>query len=182
MGDGLSVGYVVMTTLPLNNNLSQAGSPFPNDVRIWLSERDLLLEVYEAVERVSWPAGPGLIGETPVPVLRTLITYAYSIGMFVSRDIECSIGADPTLRYICAGYAPTWQTIRQFRRLHSATIKNSLEELLVRLFHKYGIEAGSYALASIGRLAGLTNPSVARWEAALRIQLALKADSAEMDH
>jgi hypothetical protein len=171
-----------VTTLPFNNNLSCAGSPFPSDVRSWLSERDLLLEVYDAVERVSWQTGPALINEIPVPVLRTLLTYSYATGLFVSRDIESSIGTDATLRYICAGHAPTWQTIRQFRRLHSATIKNSLEQLLARLFHSYGSHTGSYALSSIGRIAGLADPSIARWEAALRIQLALKADSAEMDH
>lgn len=182
IGDGLSVDCVVMTTLPFNNKLSQIGSPFPNDLRVWLSERDLLLEVYDVVERVSWPIGPAVIHETPVPVLRTLLTYAYAIGLFVSRDVECSIRTDATLRYICSGHFPTSQAIRQFRRLHSSSIRNALEELLARLFHRHGADAGSYALSSIGRITGLIDPSLARLEASLRLQLALKADSAEMDH
>lgn len=170
-----------MKTLPLNKKLSNTSAPFPNDLRGCLPERELLMEVYSAVEKISAQGFPKVFNEIPVPMLRTLLIYAYATGVFGSKDIEEGIRSNATLKYISSGHSPTWETIRQFRKLQSSSILKGLEELLIACSSRNAQDLECYAFCSMGRITSRMDAVMTRSDAAFRLQSALQADSADMD-
>ena len=94
--------------------------------------RELLAVVLEEVLAVgpgAWSSGEKLPEFRPQMML-TLVTYAYSVGIYGSRDLEDAMDTDPTIRYICARSFPDWVSIRRFRRRNRD---------LVELCHKWFI-------------------------------------------
>lgn len=139
------------------------------------------MEVYAAVVKISPQGLPKVFNEIPTPMLSTLLIYAYATGVFGSKDIEDGIRSNATLKYISSGHSPTWETIRQFRKLQSSSILKGLEELLIALCSRNVSDMECYAFSSMGRLVGRMDSAMARWDAASRVQSALQADSAQMD-
>jgi hypothetical protein len=105
----------------------------PADLTTCLGNRALLRLCLEA----SQLADPKLMAEARAhqpneraEMLMTLLTYCYSASIYGSRDIEQAIRTDPTVRYICAGRRPDWQTLRRFRRQNRELIHSSLLHVL----------------------------------------------------
>jgi hypothetical protein len=137
---------------------------------VWLGEgrfvpvetRALLRMVFESVHQVEWPNGKASSLITmPEPVLRTVLTYGYGIGILSSEDIAAATVHDETVRYLCANHRPTWQTVREFRRSNVPCLTEALAEL--------------FAKAAPARN---FNPRLAATE---RLAAAIRADSAAMD-
>jgi hypothetical protein len=101
----------------------------PTDLSQVLGARALLQLCLDAVQRVPADqlaqARRGLPG-TRTEMLITLLTYCYSVGIYDSRDIELASRTDRTIRYICAGVRPEWQTLRRFRRHNRDILRDSL--------------------------------------------------------
>jgi hypothetical protein len=119
----------------METKLNQSGaSPgraraLPSDLSQCLGCRPLLQLCLDAVQHVA-PARLSQARER-LPVGRpemfiTLLTYCYSVGIYDSRDIELASRTDRTIRYICAGIRPEWQTLRRFRRHNRDMLRESL--------------------------------------------------------
>ncbi len=131
---------------------------------------ELMRTVFEAIDATSWPRltrpEPGRASEA---VLRTVLAYCYSIGVYSSVEVETMARRDPHVRYLCAGGAPAFDEIRHFRRGHV----RSLRETLARVLHSTWL-----ALRPAGPPVSLL-PFV--MEANDRLAAAIEADSAAMD-
>lgn len=129
--------------------------------------RTLMRMVFEAVDNAGWPQAdrPPENG-APEPVLRTLVAYCYSCGIFSSLEIESRSQLDCNVRYLSANDHPTWQQLRQFRRANG----KRLEETIARVLQAVTEEIGQIVPFSLCVV-----------EAARRLQLAIQADSAAMD-
>jgi transposase len=96
--------------------------------------RELLAVVLEEVLAVgpgAWSSGEKLPEFRPQMML-TLVTYAYSVGIYGSRDLEDAMDTDPTIRYICARSFPDWVSIRRFRRRNRDVVEQCLTRVLSR--------------------------------------------------
>src|SRR6266852_272674 len=118
------------------------GASLPTDLRMLVDESCLLHLALESVANAgSTNLKPfnGLPGQVPLsaPMMLTLISYSYAVGIFGSRDIECAIYEDQTLRYICAGQRPAWHDIRRFRRMHRDLVQKVLRSVLTQFCLQY---------------------------------------------
>jgi hypothetical protein len=91
----------------------------------------LIRMVYDATEHASWirPV-PSPYDGTPDTILRSVLTYCYSVGIFSSADIEAAAAHDPAVRYLCANHLPRWETIRDFRRRNMPGLRLAVGNLL----------------------------------------------------
>ena len=112
----------------------------PADLSQCLGSRALLQLCLDAVQHVPAAqlaqARRGMPGSRP-EMLITLLTYCYSVGVYDSRDIEWSSRTDRTIRYICAGSRPQWQTLRRFRRNNREIIRDSLIHVMKQTWAFY---------------------------------------------
>lgn len=127
-------------------NFQNAGpiTGLPSDLRSLVGEAALLNLALHTVADTECPKSfIGAPDEVPLsgPMMLTLISYAYAIGIFGSRDIEASICKDPTVRYICARQYPRWQDIRRFRRAHRDLVQTTLASLLTAICVYYVLPA-----------------------------------------
>lgn len=167
----------------------------PADLRAWMSEDQLVRLALEAVQAVSWEDRGEIGRATPwsrrsEPVMLTLMTYAYAIGLCGSRDIEFNCSRDRQLSYLCTGNSPGWNAIRQFRRRHRMALLQSLVHLLAsaleltpdpRTSHPE-IESRPICARSLCTCKGEWSLHAAlATEAEMRLQRAILADSMDMD-
>ena len=91
----------------------------------------LIRMVYDATEHASWmhPV-PSQHDGTPDTILRSVLTYCYSVGIFSSADIEAAAAHDSVIQYLCANHLPRWETIRDFRRRNMTGLKLAIGNLL----------------------------------------------------
>src|SRR5436853_6060311 len=94
----------------------------PKNLADWLGKPGLLKVTLDGVQTVDWtevdrPTGPP--AHRP-QMLLTLLAYAYSTGVYGSREIVEATVREPTMRYICARTYPDWLVLRRFRRQHRA--------------------------------------------------------------
>lgn len=116
--------------------------------------------VFEAVHQVEWPCHGQNDDGAPEPVLRTLLTYCYTMGILASEEIESAARHDSTIRYLCANHFPDWQEVRAFRRKNVVWLVEALN-------HVFGC---------------LTSSEFdSRAEAERRLAAAIQADSMAMD-
>ena len=96
-------------------------------------EGDRLLQVFDAVGAVGWPAlgfraeAGGSIFATRM--LASVLVHAYSRGRFVSEEIEEACRNEDDFWYLCSGDAPEARVLRRFRRIHAAALIESLSQL-----------------------------------------------------
>jgi hypothetical protein len=118
----------------LNGRRATTGAQrLPTDLSTCLGPRALLNLCLDAVQQLpenDLRAARARHPETRPEMLITLLTYCYSVGIYDSRDIEAASRTDRTLRYICAGARPDWQTLRRFRRYHRSILQASLVHVM----------------------------------------------------
>lgn len=59
--------------------------------------------------------------------LLALLTYAYSLGIYASADVEGMMRADSNFRRLCAGEFPHWKVLRRFRKANTDAIRACLQ-------------------------------------------------------
>lgn len=96
-------------------------------------EGDRLLQVFDAVGAVGWPA-LGFRAEAggnffATRMLASVLVHAYSRGRFVSEEIEEACRNEDDFWYLCSGDAPDARVLRRFRRIHAAALIESLSRL-----------------------------------------------------
>lgn len=119
-----------------------------DSVRVPVDSSALIQNVFESAANNDWFRSSALSDGTPAAVLHSVLTFCYATGVFSSNDIEAAALHDPLVRYLCANHRPSWQTIREFRRRNSATLKLSLARLFALTIH------GSFRFVSSYHLAG----------------------------
>jgi transposase len=109
----------------------------PTDPRTWLPEDHLIffiedvvgqldlspfIEPYQAEERGYPPYHPAMM-------VRTLL-YAYCLGVFSSRRIECRLQEDVAFRVLSGNNQPDFRTIATFRKRHLESLKQLFPQVL----------------------------------------------------
>ncbi len=134
--------------LVLKNDRKQAVElSFPGDLCAWVGERELLEAVLGTVSSLNLAdveARTVVEGDTPVPLrmILTLNVFSYLTGRYSSEQIEEESKRDETLRYICSGRAPSWNTIRRFRRLNRRALTVAMAMVLGELWLRRNGSAG----------------------------------------
>jgi hypothetical protein len=149
-------------------------SSLRENLELSLETRRIISLVLDAVNQVAWEQTPKLdmpTDWTPDPILRTVVSYCYGCGLFSSQEIEAAALHDPVVRYLCANYNPSWERIREFRRLNTNSIRQCLALVLESM-------ANSYMSSSIGRFFPVVNFAK---EAEQRLRRAIQADSNSLD-
>src|SRR5690242_12457071 len=103
--------------MTIENKTKAPPAALPADLRQLVNEEVLLRITLETVAD-SDPFRPvtGIGGDHfSSPMMLTLISYAYSCGIYSSQEIESAVQRDKTMRYICARKFPRWQDLRRFR-------------------------------------------------------------------
>ena len=139
----------------------------PRDLSDAVGARTLMRMAFEAVDATDWPRWVATDeNATPQPVLRTLLTFCYCSGVFPSAEIARAAGMEGNIRYLCANDYPTWQEIKQFRRMNTSSLRESLARMLQSVCDVVGVQA-SFLSCLV--------------EADRRLRLAVEADSAALD-
>jgi transposase len=94
---------------------------FVSDV---VDELDLsaIESVYEKEERGQPPYHPRMMTK--------ILVYAYSVGVFSSRQIEKELVENVGFRVLAAGNQPDFRTISDFRKLHLAALQGLFDQVL----------------------------------------------------
>jgi len=168
-----------------NPDLLRGDSEVPEDLRSVLGDNALIRCVYEAIQDVSWPKAvlDQQVEEdcTPDAVLRTLLVYSYSIGLYSVRDIEAAALHDATASYLAVGYRPKWATLRAFRRQNAPSLRQALTTLFRLASSTRSFDSGiTYAEYSAARFC-LEGPIQFEREAEKRLRRAIQADSMASD-
>lgn len=112
---------------PTDQNLAE--TELPEDLRTWVREDRLILLTLEAVwdQHLDEPEEDAATGSVRnAPVVHTVLTFSYAIGLFPAADIERSVPRNESLRLIAEGCFPSEKAIRQFRRSHRGLLTRSL--------------------------------------------------------
>ena len=108
----------------------------PQDMREWISEKDLAHFVLESVELVKLDQfqvnqrGTGSAQYEPRMMLALLI-YCHAHGIFSSRRIERATWRDLGVRYVAANVHPDHATIAKFRRENFAAVGECFLQVLL---------------------------------------------------
>jgi hypothetical protein len=157
--------------MTLNRILPVKTGYIPEDLAAWYDARNLVYLALGAVHDVKWPdprSQTTFLSATPLQVLRTLLTYAYSRGVLSSLELESLCRRDPDFRYVCAGAYPVADEIRAFRRTNISYIQEVLAALLKKAFQDNNPPSGNIS-------------EMAREHAALRLRRAIQIDSIALD-
>ncbi len=166
--------------------------PLPINLKQWIDEVRLVHLSLVAVQALDPVETPGSRcpsdQEFPAPMMMTLLTYCFSIGLFGSHDIERSIASDSAVRYLCANQFPDANQIRSFRRRNTPQLKESLFNLFkivwTRQFNDPSPSPYSLRASDPARH---VPASPTQWErelsieADLRIKMAMLIDSMALD-
>ena len=139
----------------------------PRDLSDAVGARTLMRMAFEAIDATEWRRWIATDeNATPQPVLRTLLTFCYCSGVFPSAEIAQAASIEGNIRYLCANDNPTWQEIKQFRRMNMSSLRESLARVLQSVCDVIGVQASFIACLM---------------EADRRLRLAVEADSAALD-
>lgn len=169
-----------MKTVTLD--VSAVVNDWPDDLRCWFDERELVELTLDAVQTVA--AQSSFFCQKPFEelsprMLLTLMTYCYTIGMYDSENIEWAGENDATVRYICARTRPEWQTLRRFRKANRQWIEQCLAYLLNRSTARRFAGKGN---DSKGHIPILSRSYLAALGCARRrVELAIMMDTAASD-
>jgi hypothetical protein len=156
----------------------------PADLRAWLPEGTLVYLALEAVQSISSPARgarEGQLGQSRLsqPILMTLLTYCYAIGLYGSKDIEVHTQMDRTVRYLCARNYPDWNLLRTYRRRNKDALRVCLEHLFAAAWQLRQSQAALPGGVAVVPPVEPSNRFAA--EARERLARAVQADSIAMD-
>lgn len=118
--------------------LSPSG-PFPDDLRAWLSARELLQLARAVAQDNSVDALHPVFALSarrfhhPWQML-ALVLYAYGSGVWDSHDLAALTAQDPYLLELCRGEAPSGDMLRRFQNRNRAVVIVSLEKMLRRIW------------------------------------------------
>lgn len=158
----------------------------------WVEGFTLVGMVLEAVNEIPLPMPERNFqyrgGSYRPQMLLTLLSYSYATGLYGSMDISSMVSQEKTLKYICAGNEPEWQTLRQFRRNYH----QELQEVLIVVMQRVREMKFPKVNKTSGNDSGYLGNALSRWnsksmvfdavtEAKRRLQLAIAADSIAMD-
>jgi len=150
------------------------------DLNLTLEATRLICSVYQATSQVNWPPAQSrfISDVTPPAILQSLLTYSYAVGHFSSDEIESAAIHDPATRYLCANYTPRSETIRDFRRQHSASVTASVAQLFKIIT---AATPQTYSALSFDRLPVLPPIHSFQSLAQQRLTRAIQADSHALD-
>ena len=134
---------------------ADAGSAPAELLGEWIKKETLLCLILDAAQNLEWPESElKLAGSSGYafrrPVLLTVVTYCYAIGVYEAKGIAIEIAQDEILQFLCAGTFPTWQDIRHFTNQSRDLIQQSLFRTC-QLAHKLGTQTGAPEFASFRR-------------------------------
>ena len=140
----------------------------------------LICAVFDAIQQTNWPIGRANsdLDGVPEPILQSLLTYSYAVGILSSDQIEAEFDENPAIRYLCANDAPTAAAIRSFRRRNAHFLKPALG-VLFKLITNNSTE--TYSTYSFQRLERSASSESFQTLAAERINQAVAADSHALD-
>lgn len=140
----------------------------------------LICSVFDAVQHANWPVGrmSSDLDRVPEPILQSLLTYCYAVGILSSEEIEGEIRDNPAVRYLCANYVPTAAAIRNFRRKNAHFLKTALAHFF-KLIKNQSPE--TYSTYSFQRLEKAAASESFQNLAEERIRQAIAADSHALD-
>src|SRR5258706_15712923 len=124
-----------MTKTPATETSDQVDQlGLPLDLREWVSEKQLLEWIGTELLSIDWKDPNVVEFEQKHPQFRpkmftTLLTYAYSTGLFSSEDIPEGCYRDEILRTISEGNPPNGRAIVAFRRENRGLLQSFLMEL-----------------------------------------------------
>jgi hypothetical protein len=154
---------------------------FPEDLRAWMGERELLKLAFEALHVLEEGSEMSPDAARPEPgaprVLLTLLTYCYAAGIYSSDEIEAQVPNDPQLAYLCAKTLPLANRLRHFRRYHREFVVKSLSELLQLAWKSHPQNCGPLRAAHDTR----QFESFFRRAAEQRVQEAILEDTMALD-
>jgi transposase len=123
----------------------------PPSLRDWLPAEHLAYFVSDLVDQLDLSAITGPYeaeerGQPPYhPVMMTkVLVYAYCVGVFSSRKIECRLSEDVAFRVLAAGNQPDFRTISDFRKQHLSALRGLFEQVL-----RLALEAGAMTLGRV---------------------------------
>jgi hypothetical protein len=149
------------------------------DLNVTMDASGLICSVFNAVQQTNWPVSRALRPEvTPEPVLQSLLTYCYAVGILASEEIESAVWHEPAVNYLCANYEPDAQAIRNFRRRHATFLKGAVANLFKLLASAVD---ENYSDLSMRRLERFSPNQSFLTLASQRIARAIKADSHALD-
>jgi transposase len=125
----------------------------PPSLRDWLAEDHLVYFVNDLIDELDLSAimtvyedeERGFPPYHPVMLTKVLV-YAYCVGIFSSRRIQCRLAEDMGFRVLAAGNQPDFRTIADFRKTHLTALTGLFEQVL-RLAREMGaLRLGRVAL------------------------------------
>jgi transposase len=125
----------------------------PPSLRDWLAEDHLVYFVNDLIDELDLSAimtvyedeERGFPPYHPVMLTKVLV-YAYCVGIFSSRRIQCRLAEDVGFRVLAAGNQPDFRTIADFRKTHLTALTGLFEQVL-RLAREMGaLRLGRVAL------------------------------------
>lgn len=181
-----------MTNSTIQRNGDIQPIPFPESIKEWISERELVSLVLKAVDAIDDddrdPHGlPRLFHAMQPKLLLAVLSYSYACGYYSSGEIESAVRKDNGLAYLAAGAFPDWNVLRRFRRLHRSAVKDCLKRVFRLALDRrarsvdYGPET---RFTHNHRLTITTDFDVDSYLSQIadqRIQLAIQEDSATLD-
>lgn len=111
----------------------------PTNLMDGLGGWDLVGMALDAVQaelagtRIAERVGPG---DPCPPMMLTLLTYCYAVGVYASADVELACENRAQVRYICARQCPSAETIRRFRRVHRLRLERCLARVLAEAWKR----------------------------------------------
>ncbi len=151
-------------------------------------DETLLVAVMDAAEAQLANRQTEAVSDLYAPLLR-ILTCSYASGVYSSREIETSVRADPTLRWLTGDRQPSAASLRAFRRHNREALAQCLVDVLEQTAQSH-LNPGcgtrrraplAYAAHSLGRWQMTPAPADLRPEADRRINRAIRFDSAELD-
>ncbi len=148
---------------------------FPFDLREWAPTEILSRCIREKIETLNW-GNPELIAylsrhpKYRPKELLTLLSWAYSTGVFESQVIEQNCFSDAGYRSICVDFTPTAAQLSRFRRENRGLLKWIMAEILKEaLKEKYSL---GNTLLPAGLRRFLVNTAVERLDLARHMDCA----------
>jgi transposase len=93
----------------------------------------VVVEVVERLDLSAFDEGDAGTGRPRLPpeALISVLLYAFSIGVFSSREIARRVETDCAFMYATAGLRPSYRTLSRFRREHETTLSGVFAQVVV---------------------------------------------------
>ena len=153
---------------------NKAATQFPDDLREWLSDSDLLLQVLDRLTDTCLPRLEDEEAQKQWSVgFSTFLTwsvYGSLCGYFGTETLRNAFEKESLLRYITLGRCPSAQEIRKFRRQYRPLLARILASCLESIYSRRTLRTLP------------PNCDLGAEEAELRLNRSALQDMAEQDH